>query len=171
MGVLNVTPDSFSDGGKHFGFEQAIAHAYRMAEEGADIIDVGGESTRPGSEPIPVEEELRRVIPVIEHLAKELLVSIDSYKSKVAEEALKAGATVINDISGFTFDARMPQVAAKHKATAVLMHMKGTPKTMQQHPAYENVTQEVFQFLNARVQEARSHGIDQIIIDPGIGFG
>ena len=173
MGILNVTPDSFSDGGKNFSFEQALAHAYRMAEDGADIIDVGGESTRPDSDPVPVEEELRRVLPVIECLAKEVSVplSIDTYKSTVAEKALKAGATIINDVSGFIFDARMPQVAAENNATVVLMHMQGNPKTMQRSPVYENVTQDVFKFLDAQVQRARSHGIGQIIIDPGIGFG
>jgi len=173
IGILNVTPDSFSDGGKNFSFEQALAHAYRMAEDGADIIDVGGESTRPDSDPVPVEEELRRVLPVIECLAKEVSVplSIDTYKSSVAEKALKAGATIINDVSGFIFDARMPQVAAENNATVVLMHMQGNPKTMQRSPVYENVTQDVFKFLDAQVQRARSYGIGQIIIDLGIGFG
>lgn len=173
MGVLNVTPDSFSDGGRHFGLEQAIAHAHRMTEEGADFIDVGGESTRPGSEPVPLDEELRRVIPVIERIAKELPIpiSIDTYKSRVAEAAINAGATIINDISGLTFDGEMVNVAARLRATVVLMHMQGTPKTMQQNPTYEHVTQDVRRFLEKQVQRARSAGIRQILVDPGIGFG
>lgn len=173
MGILNVTPDSFSDGGQHLGFEQAMAHARRMAEEGADFIDVGGESTRPGSEAVSLEEELRRVIPVIERLTKELSIplSIDTYKSKVAQEALNAGATIVNDISGLAFDSEMPYVAAKHHASVVLMHIRGTPKTMQKNPTYENVTHEVCQFLEEQVHKAHSLGIQQIIIDPGIGFG
>ncbi len=173
MGILNVTPDSFSDGGKHLGLEQAIAHAHRMAEDGADFIDVGGESTRPGSDVVPLEEELKRVIPVVERLARELSVplSVDTYKSQVALEALNAGATVINDISGFTFDSEMPGIAASRHASVILMHIKGTPKTMQQDPTYENVTQEVFNFLEGQVDKARSVGIEQLMIDPGIGFG
>lgn len=173
MGILNVTPDSFSDGGKHLRLEQAIAHAHRMAEDGADFIDIGGESTRPGSDVVSLEEELKRVIPVIERLAKELSVplSVDTYKSQVALEALNAGATVINDISGFTFDSEMPGIAASHHASVILMHIKGTPKTMQQDPTYENVTQEVCQFLEEQVHKAHSLGLQQIIIDPGIGFG
>ncbi len=173
MGILNVTPDSFSDGGKHLGLEQAIAHAHRMAEDGADFIDVGGESTRPGSDVVPLEEELKRVIPVVERLARELSVplSVDTYKSQVALEALNAGATVINDISGFTFDSEMPGIAASRHASVILMHIKGTPKTMQQDPTYENVTQEVFNFLEGQVNKARSVGIEQLMIDPGIGFG
>lgn len=173
MGILNVTPDSFSDGGKHFSLDQAIAHAHRLAEEGADFLDVGGESTRPGSEPVAVEEELRRVIPVIEKLSKDLPIpiSIDTYKSRVAEAALNAGASIINDISGMTFDSAMLDVAARHRAAVVLMHMQGTPRTMQQHPTYDHVTKDVGLFLEQRVQAARSAGIRHILIDPGIGFG
>jgi dihydropteroate synthase len=173
MGILNVTPDSFSDGGRHFGIDEAVAHARRLAEEGADFIDVGGESTRPGSEPVPIEEELRRVVPVIERLAKDLPlpISIDTYKAPIAEAAIKAGATIINDISGLTFDREMLNVAARHQATVVIMHMQGTPKTMQQNPTYENVTREVGLFLEQQVQRARSAGIQQLMVDPGIGFG
>ncbi len=173
VGILNITPDSFSDGGRHFGFDQAIRHAHRMAEDGADIIDIGGESTRPGSECVTEEEELRRVVPVIQRLAKELGIplSIDTCKSRVAERALDAGALIVNDISGFTADPSMPTVVAKSRATAILMHMKGTPKTMQQNPTYDNVTQEVAQFLERQVAIALSAGIDQVIVDPGIGFG
>jgi dihydropteroate synthase len=173
VGILNVTPDSFSDGGRHFGFDRAIEHAHRMAEEGADIIDIGGESTRPGSESVSEEEELRRVVPVIKRLAKELEIplSIDTYKSRVAEQALAAGASIVNDISGFTADSSMLTVVAQGRATAIVMHMKGTPKTMQQNPSYDNVTLEVAQFLERQVAKARSAGIDQVIVDPGIGFG
>jgi dihydropteroate synthase len=173
MGILNVTPDSFADGGKHFLLNEAIAHAHRMVEDGADFIDVGGESTRPGSEAVPVDEELRRVLPVVERLAKELPVplSIDTYKSQVAEQALDAGAVIINDISALTFDRAMPAVAARYGASVILMHMQGTPKTMQQNPTYQHVTNEVYRFLEDRVQHARAAGIEQIIVDPGIGFG
>ncbi|MCI0706171.1 MAG: dihydropteroate synthase, partial [Ignavibacteriae bacterium] len=173
MGILNVTPDSFSDGGEHFTREQAVAHALRMVDEGADFIDVGGESTRPGSEQVSIEEELRRVIPVIEELVKKTTVpiSIDTYKSKVAEDALNAGASIVNDISGGTLDAHMFNVVQKHQASVVLMHIKGTPKTMQQNPIYENVTREVTVFLSEQAGKAHGMGIVQVIIDPGIGFG
>jgi dihydropteroate synthase len=173
MGIVNVTPDSFSDGGRYWGLDEAVAHARRLAEEGADFIDVGGESTRPGSEPVPLDEELRRVVPVIERLATELPIpiSIDTYKARVAEAAIKAGATIINDISGLTFDREMLDVAVRHQATVVIMHMQGTPKTMQQNPTYENVTREVGSFLEQQVQRARSAGIRQVMVDPGIGFG
>ncbi len=173
MGIVNVTPDSFSDGGRYWGLDEAVAHARRLAEEGADFIDVGGESTRPGSEPVPIDEELRRVVPVIERLARELPIpiSIDTYKARVAEAAIRAGATIINDISGLTFDREMLDVAVRHQATVVIMHMQGTPKTMQQNPTYENVTREVGLFLEQQVQRARSAGIRQVMVDPGIGFG
>lgn len=173
MGVLNVTPDSFSDGGKFFSTKQAIDHALAMVDEGADFIDVGGESTRPGSEPLPLEEELRRVVPVIELLAGKISVpiSIDSYKATVANAALGAGAVLVNDISGLTFDDAMTKTVAKHKASVVLMHIKGTPLTMQQNPQYENVVSEVAMFLEQQGQMAKAAGIMQVIVDPGIGFG
>jgi dihydropteroate synthase len=173
MGILNVTPDSFSDGGRYLDVEQAIEHGKKLSEEGADFIDVGGESTRPGSESVSIEEEIRRVIPVIESLVKiiSIPISIDTYKSDVAEAALLAGAVIINDISAMTFDAKMASVAAKHNASVVLMHIKGTPKTMQQNPGYANVTEDVKIFLQQRVEETMKAGIEQIIIDPGIGFG
>jgi dihydropteroate synthase len=173
MGILNVTPDSFSDGGRYLDLEQAVVHGRKLAEEGADFIDIGGESTRPGSEPVSIEEEIRRVIPVIESLAKTISVpiSIDTCKSDVAEAAVQAGAAIINDISAMTFDAKMASVAANHQASMVLMHIKGTPKTMQLDPSYKNATEEVNQFLRERVEAARNAGITQIIIDPGIGFG
>ena len=173
MGILNVTPDSFSDGGKFFSAEKAVDHALAMADEGADFIDVGGESTRPGSEPLPLDEELRRVVPVIEKLSKKisLPISIDTYKSSVAEAALSVGATLVNDVSGLTFDGAMVQTIARHRASVVIMHIKGTPRTMQQNPQYENVVTEVATFLATQAQKAHTAGIEQIIVDPGIGFG
>lgn len=173
MGVLNVTPDSFSDGGKFFDLEKAVAHARKMVEEGADFIDVGGESTRPGSDPVPVEEEIRRVVPVIERLTKEISVpiSIDTYKSAVARAALDAGAVIINDISGLTFDQEMIPTAAQYGASVVIMHIKGSPKTMQQNPEYDDVVQEVAEYLRSQAAKAETSGVKQIIIDPGIGFG
>jgi dihydropteroate synthase len=173
VGVLNVTPDSFSDGGRFFVESAAIEHAMRLAEEGADIIDIGGESTRPGSDSVPVDEELRRVIPVIEALVAKtkIPISIDTYKSIVAKRALEAGATIVNDISGLTSDPEMVDVAANHDASVIIMHMKGTPKTMQVDPEYDDVVEEVKTFLQEQARVALDHGISQIIIDPGIGFG
>lgn len=175
MGILNVTPDSFSDGGKFFRFEDAVDQGMRMAEEGADIIDVGGESTRPGSDPLPLEEELSRVIPVIDSLSKktDVPVSIDTYKSEVARRALDAGAQAINDISALRFDPKMRKVAAESKVPIVLMHIKGTPKNMQKDPSYENVIGEITGYLKESIGMAQDAGIakEKIIIDPGIGFG
>ncbi len=173
VGVLNVTPDSFSDGGKYFDRSAAIEQGIRMAEEGADIIDIGGESTRPGSDPIPLDEELRRVLPVITELSGKVNVpiSIDTYKPAVARKALEAGATIINDISGLTFDPEMPGIAAEYGATVVIMHIKGLPKTMQENPRYDDVVSEIKAFLEERIHRAEEHGVNQIIIDPGIGFG
>jgi len=175
MGVLNVTPDSFSDGGLYFNKEKAIAHGMRMVEEGADFLDIGGESTRPDSKPIGLEEELRRVIPVIESLAKEVdaPISIDTYKSTMAQRAIDAGAEMINDISGLHFDPYLPQVAAKEGVPLILMHMRGTPETMQKDVHYDSLFSEILQYLKDSVQRAESAGVDpqQIIIDPGIGFG
>jgi len=173
MGILNVTPDSFSDGGRYLNIEQAIEHGQKLVEDGADFIDVGGESTRPGSESVSIEEEVRRVIPVIESLAKKTSVpiSIDTCKSDVAEAALQVGANIVNDISAMTFDKKMALVVAKHQASVVLMHIKGTPKNMQMNPNYNNVTEDVKQFLREQLEEATKAGITQIMIDPGIGFG
>jgi dihydropteroate synthase len=175
MGVLNVTPDSFSDDGFFYDKEKAIAHGLRMVEEGADIIDIGGESTRPGSKPLELEEELRRVIPVIESLAKEVDVpiSIDTYKSTVAQRAIEAGAEIINDISGLHFDPSLAQLAAKEDTPLVLMHIRGTPETMQKDVHYDSLFSEILQYLKDSIQRAESAGLDprQIIIDPGIGFG
>lgn len=173
MGIVNVTPDSFSDGGKFLDADAAVDHALRMADEGADFIDVGGESSRPGSDPISVEEEIRRTIPVIERIAAKVSVpiSIDTYKSEVARRALDAGATIVNDISAMTMDERMAVVVAEHRASVILMHMKGTPKTMQVDPMYTDVVGEVREYLAKRIDAARAAGIGQIMIDPGVGFG
>lgn len=173
MGILNVTPDSFSDGGKYARFEDAVAHAKKMVEEGADFIDVGGMSSRPGSGEIPVEEELTRVIPVIKALKKEIdvPVSIDTYRSRVADEALSSGAHIVNDISAFNFDSEMPQTVASHKASCILMHIKGTPDNMQADPVYDDLVGEVLLYFENAVWKANVAGIDQLIIDPGIGFG
>ncbi len=175
MGVLNVTPDSFSDGGIFFDKEKAIARGLKMVEEGADFIDIGGESTRPGSKPLGLDEELRRVIPIIEFLAKEVDVpiSIDTYKSAVAKKAIEAGAQIINDISGLHLDPSLSQVAAKEDVPLVLMHIRGNPETMQKNIHYESLFSEIIQYLKDSIQRAESAGVDpeQIIIDPGIGFG
>lgn len=173
MGIVNVTPDSFSDGGRFADAKDAIQHGARLAGEGADFLDVGGESTRPGSSPVSVEEELRRVIPVIRGLRGSVTIpiSVDTYKSDVAREALRAGATIVNDVSGLAGDPRMASVIAEQKATVVVMHMKGTPKTMQENPRYDDLLGEICGFLQKRADSARSSGIQQIILDPGIGFG
>jgi dihydropteroate synthase len=172
MGVLNVTPDSFSDGGEFFDVDLAVEHARTMIREGADIIDVGGESSRPGAEPISVDEELRRVIPVIQRL-KDVTLSIDTIKAEVAEKALAAGARVVNDISALRTDPRMTEVVRERRAGVVLMHMQGTPQTMQREPHYADVVSEVRRLLRERVDAAVAAGIDPaaIAIDPGIGFG
>ena len=173
MGVLNVTPDSFSDGGSFLDPENAVRRGMQMVEEGADFLDVGGESTRPGSESVPADEELRRVLPVLRKLAgnSRVPLSIDTYKSKVAEQALDAGAVIVNDISGARADARMAEVIASREASVILMHMKGTPKTMQLDPSYDDVVREVRDDLHESILIAESNGINQIMIDPGIGFG
>lgn len=176
MGILNVTPDSFSDGGLYLSVEAAVAHAKRLAEEGADILDIGGESTRPGAEPVPLEEELKRVIPVVQAVRGELpeiCISVDTYKARVAEEALAAGADMINDVSALRFDPHMAEVVAQAGAPVVLMHMLGTPKTMQQNPTYRDVVAEIVDFLRERIIYAIGQGISEgnIIVDPGIGFG
>jgi dihydropteroate synthase len=172
MGVLTVTPDSFSDGGKFVDVERAVAHARAMAAAGADIIDVGGESSRPGSAPVSADKELRRVIPVIERL-RHLTVSIDTTKAAVAERALAAGARIVNDISALRGDARMVEVVRDAGAGVILMHMLGTPATMQENPQYGDVVEDVRGFLQSRMAYALDHGIEhqQIAVDPGIGFG
>jgi dihydropteroate synthase len=175
MGILNVTPDSFADGGLYFDKSSAIERAYQIVEEGADIIDIGGESTRPGSEPISIEEELRRIIPVIEAIADKINVpiSIDTYKSEVAKATLDAGASMVNDISGLRFDLRMPDVVSEFKVPVVIMHIKGKPQGMQQNPVYDALIPEIIDYFRVGMKTAISAGVseDKIIIDPGIGFG
>jgi dihydropteroate synthase len=175
MGIVNLTPDSFSDGGRFAGPEDALDHARRLAGAGADLLDLGGESSRPGSEPVPVVEELRRVLPVIEALAAESSVplSIDTTKAEVARRALEAGAAIVNDITAMDADPDMARVVAESGAGVVLMHMRGVPKTMQQDPCYEDVVREVCDFLARRIEWAESRGIPRarIAVDPGIGFG
>jgi dihydropteroate synthase len=175
MGILNVTPDSFSDGGRFVAVEPALRHALEMVGDGADILDVGGESTRPGSDPVPAEEEIRRVVPVVERLAAELPdvpVSVDTRKASVAAAALEAGAVIVNDISAGGDPAMFPVVAGR-RAAIVLMHMRGEPKTMQEAPSYDDVVGEVHGFLRERIESATAAGIDpeRIAVDPGIGFG
>jgi len=177
MGILNVTPDSFSDGGRYCALEDALAHAQRMVSEGADVIDVGGESTRPGSEPISEEEQLQRVIPVIRmlrsHLPPTILLSIDTTRSGVADAAIATGVNMVNDISAGMDDPEMFSLAAKTGVPLVLMHMQGSPKNMQESPGYLDVVEEVLMFLVERAEAAQEAGIshESIIIDPGIGFG
>ncbi len=170
MGILNVTPDSFSDGGKWPDVDPAVAHGLEMRAQGADIIDVGGESTRPGAAPVGVEEEMRRVLPVIERLGG--MISIDTSKAAVAEAALQAGARFVNDVTALR-DPRMGGVVARSGAALILMHRKGSPRTMQKDPTYRNVVEEILNFLRRRLKRALSAGIshDRILVDPGIGFG
>jgi dihydropteroate synthase len=175
MGILNVTPDSFSDGGKFFTAEKAVEHGLRMVAEGADIIDVGGESTRPGAEPVVAEEELSRVIPVIEELRAraDVVISIDTSKAQVAGAAVQAGASIVNDVTGGRGDKRMMSLVAKNKSAFVIMHMQGNPQTMQLEPRYDDVVPEVGDFFRQQYARAIECGIDPMAIafDPGIGFG
>lgn len=175
MGILNVTPDSFADGGLYFSHEKAIAHALEMERDGADIIDVGGESTRPYSQKVSLEEELHRVIPVIDGLNNKIKVpiSIDTYRAEVARQALKAGASIINDISALNFDPDMVSVASEAECPIILMHIKGTPENMQRNPQYDDLINEIIEFLKTSINKALRGGIDKgkIIVDPGIGFG
>lgn len=174
MGILNITPDSFYDGGRFYVRDKALAHAEKMLLAGADILDVGGESTRPGSKWISLQEELDRVLPVLEALKSlNATISIDTCKAAVAEEALRSGAEIVNDISALRFDTAMPATVAKYRAHVVLMHMKGTPISMQEAPYYEDVLTEIRDFLTERRDAAEAAGIERknIILDPGIGFG
>jgi len=174
MGILNVTPDSFYDGGKYTNVSQAVEKAYEMKEDGADIIDIGGESSRPGAEPITITTELKRVIPVIEKLGGlNIPISIDTYKSKVAKEAIDAGAGIVNDISGLRFDKKLSETVAEEKVGYILMHMLGTPRNMQKNPSYQDVIGEISNFFTERLAFAQDCGInyENIVIDPGIGFG
>jgi dihydropteroate synthase len=175
LGIVNVTPDSFSDGGRFFDTDAAVAHALRLIEQGADLLDIGGESTRPGSQPIALDEELSRVIPVIRRLAAQTSIplSVDTSKVEVARQALEAGAHILNDITALQGDPAMPEVVRSYRAGVVLMHMQGTPATMQVEPRYDDVVAEVAGFLEARLQACVDLGIaaSQVVLDPGIGFG
>ncbi|MEX1044656.1 MAG: dihydropteroate synthase [Chthoniobacterales bacterium] len=175
MGVINVTPDSFSDGGSFDDADSAVAYGLRLVAEGAEILDIGGESTRPGAAPVPADEEKRRVLPVIEKLAgrTSAALSIDTSKAEVARAAVAAGAEIINDVTALRGDAAMAGVAVESGCGVVLMHMRGTPRTMQQDPHYDNVVREVVEFLRGRLAAARAAGLaaDRLAVDPGIGFG
>ena len=175
MGILNVTPDSFSDGGMYYNATQAVEFALQMEEEGADIIDVGGESTRPGAKTVELQKECDRILPVIEGIRtkSDILISIDTYKSEVARKSIATGAGMVNDISGMTFDPNMVDVIKDSGLPVVIMHIKGTPKNMQKNPYYEDLMQELTEYFEERKKFARAKGIldQQIILDPGIGFG
>ena len=172
MGILNVTPDSFYDGGRFTDVDAAVAHGKKMVADGADLIDVGGESSRPGSDPLSDTEELARVLPVIKRLLHEVSVpiSIDTYKPAVADACLNAGVHLINDITGLT-NPKMGEIAARYNIPVILMHMKGTPKTMQQSPIYQDVLGEIKTFFQTQISAAHKAGVQQLVIDPGIGFG
>jgi dihydropteroate synthase len=175
MGVVNITPDSFFDGGRFFERSKAVERCLQLVESGADIVDLGGESSRPGAEPVAVQEELDRVLPVLQEVRKQVpvLISVDTYKSTVAREALKEGADIVNDISAFRLDPEMPQVVKEWDAGVVLMHMRGTPQVMQEIPPSQDILEEVQTDLQAAVSKASEEGIpeESIVIDPGIGFG
>lgn len=175
MGILNVTPDSFSDGGRSFTPDLAVEHGLKLAESGADLLDLGAESTRPGAAPVPLDEELRRLMPVVEQLANRVQVplSIDTYKAEVARQALAAGAKIVNDISGLQFDPEMAAVVAQTGAGIVCMHIQGTPQTMQIAPRYDNVVAEIVAYFRDRLRWMEQQGIssEQVVFDPGIGFG
>lgn len=175
MGIVNVTPDSFSDGGRYTSTDLAVAHGLRLVEQGAQLLDIGGESSRPGAVPVPLDEELRRVAPVVEALVRQTSVpiSVDTYKADVAQVVLGAGAQIINDITALTGDPEMAEVARRHHAGVILMHMQGTPQTMQLNPIYDDVVSDIAGYLEARLQAVADVGIagDQVVLDPGIGFG
>ena len=176
MGILNVTPDSFSDGGRYIDSKNALNHALKMIDMGADIIDIGGESTRPGSNPVSELDECNRVIPVIESIKKinsKILISVDTYKSYVAKRAIEAGADIVNDISGLTFDSKMIPLLSEKDIPVIIMHINGRPKTMQNNPLYNDLIKEIKYFLIKQCELAEENGIKKsnIILDPGIGFG
>ncbi len=175
MGILNITPDSFYDGGKYFSTDNAINHALLMEKQGADIIDIGGESTRPRAKKISSNEEIKRIIPIIEEIVNKtnIPISVDTYKSKVAKKAIDAGASMINDISALRFSKSLVNVVSEYETVICLMHMKGTPKNMQNNPVYNDITNEIFLFLKERTEFAIQNNIkkEKIIVDPGIGFG
>ena len=175
MGVVNITPDSFSDGGKFFARDAAVAQGQKLAADGADILDIGGESTRPFSDPVSVDEEIERVVPVIERLVDQVTIpiSIDTMKAEVARRAIEAGASMINDVSALRFDPGIGEVARQFDLPLVLMHMLGNPKTMQESPAYDNLIVDISNFLKDAIERAQKQGISKskLIVDPGIGFG
>lgn len=175
MGIVNVTPDSFSDGGSFMDPQRAIDHALQLTADGADILDIGGESTRPGALAVPVDEELRRVVPVIERLRGQTdrLISVDTTKAAVAKQSLQAGADIVNDISGLTFDVEMPAVCADSGCGVIAMHIQGTPQTMQNDPRYDDVVSSVCRFLSDRLRLLEEAGVprERVVLDPGIGFG
>ena len=176
MGIVNVTPDSFSDGGQYFSTDSAVNHAMSLINDGADILDIGGESTRPGAAPLYVDDEVNRILPVIKSIREKdsvVLISIDTTKSVVAKLAVEAGADIVNDISGFTLDKRMPAIVAELDVPVILMHMKGTPKNMQNDPAYADLIGEISSFFLTQINVAKSADVSsvKIILDPGIGFG
>ena len=176
MGILNVTPDSFYDGGKYSSVDRAVVRGLEMAEEGASIIDIGGESTRPGAEPVPLETEMKRVLPVIQEIRnnnEDVFISIDTYKSEIAKAAIEVGADMVNDISGLSFDPEMIDTVVGYKVPVVVMHIKGTPRDMQKNPFYFDVIDEISRFLQSKKTLLLERGIppDHIILDPGIGFG
>jgi len=174
MGILNVTPDSFSDGGKYISSKAAISHGLNLLESGADIIDIGGESTRPGSEPVSIDEEKKRVLPVIKGILKHapnVEISIDTTKSEVAEAAINMGARIVNDISAGSFDHNILEICANYDVPFIMMHMKGKPKNMQDNPTYKDVIEEISTYFQTKINEVQKIGIKKLIIDPGIGFG
>jgi len=175
MGIVNITPDSFSDGGKFLDADAAVQHALKLAGEGAEILDIGGESTRPGAKPVSEKEELCRVIPVIEKLAAKTKValSIDTMKPAVARAALEAGASIVNDVAASRSGSEMWQIVSEFRAGYVCMHARGTPRTMQKNPRYKNVVREVRDFFQERMKQLKAHGVvpEQVVLDPGIGFG
>lgn len=174
MGILNVTPDSFSDGGKYLDVYSALDRIYFMMKEGATIIDIGGESTRPNADPVSEEEELSRVIPILEKAVssfEKVFFSIDTTKYEVAKQALQLGAHIINDVSGLQKESRLADLCAQYKATFVLMHSQGDPKTMQKDPSYKNVVEDITSFFKENIKTLQSKGVDKIVLDPGIGFG
>ncbi len=174
MGILNLTPDSFYDGGKFSGEKEVLQYVERMINEGAAIIDIGGISTRPGAEEITIDEELKRVIPIIQKITSlfpDTIISIDTYRSKIAEESVKTGASIINDISAGQMENGFIETVARLKAPYILMHMQGTPKNMQENPQYKNVTMDVFHFLKDKIFQLEESGIKDILVDPGFGFG
>lgn len=173
MGIINVTPDSFSDGGRFLSPDAAYDHAMRLIDEGADLLDIGGESTRPGAEPVATDEELRRTIPVVERLRRRTAIplSIDTYKAVVAQAALESGASLVNDVSGTTFDPDMAEMVARYDAGLVVMHIQGTPRTMQTEPRYDDVVVEVRDWLARMAARSAAAGVTKIIVDPGLGFG